>query len=275
MLRQVGIQTLNQKPLLPFVFPDRGDSHGDRWPVPGGKGKVESNQSQLAILDKGKVLPRANMGRPSLQSLIGISNRSLHKTKNVLDPGAHSRVDTNFVTTAPNPRCPLRSGDLSHATGVSTDTLRHYERLGILKKPPRTQGGYRFYPPESMDRELLVRNALASGFTLKELVEVLRIRDAGGAPCRRVAQLGHEKVCQLDLQIAHLTQLRDSLKVMVLDWDLRLEGGPPNDRAHLLELLSRKEKQQNIDPTGEENEDTRDRRVNGVPGLSLRPKRNF
>ena len=53
MLRQVGIQTLNQKPLLPFVLPDRGDSHGDRWPVPGGKGKVESNQSQLAILDKG------------------------------------------------------------------------------------------------------------------------------------------------------------------------------------------------------------------------------
>jgi DNA-binding transcriptional MerR regulator len=185
-----------------------------------------------------------------------------------------SRVDTYLVPTVPNPKRPLRSGDLGRATGVSTDTLRHYERLGILKKPPRTQGGYRLYPPESFNRVLLVRNALASGFTLKELVEVLRVRDAGGAPCRQVAQLAHEKVRQLDLQIAQLTQLRDSLKVTVREWDRRLEKGPPNDRAHLLESLSPKQKKQTINPAGDGNEDTRARRVNGSSGLSPRSKRN-
>jgi DNA-binding transcriptional MerR regulator len=121
---------------------------------------------------------------------------------------------------------------------------------------------------------LLVRNALASGFTLKELVEILRVRDAGGAPCRQVAQLAHEKVRQLELQIAQLTQLRDSLKVTVQQWDLRLEKGKPNDRAHLLESLSTKQKQQTINATGEQNEDTRARRLNGNSGLSLRSKRN-
>jgi DNA-binding transcriptional MerR regulator len=158
---------------------------------------------------------------------------------------------------------------------VSTDTLRHYERLGILKKPPRTHGGYRLYSPESLDRVLMVRNALASGFTLKELVDILRVRDAGGAPCRQVAQLAHEKVRQLELQIAQLIRLRDSLKVTVQEWDRRLEKGRPNDRAHLLDSLSRKQSQQTINATGERNEATRAGRVNGSSGLSLRSKSNF
>ena len=151
-----------------------------------------------------------------------------------------SRVNTCLVTTIPSPSRPLLAGDLGRAAGVSTDTLRHYERLGILKKPPRTQGGYRLYSPESLDRVLMVRNALASGFTLKELVEILRVRDAGGAPCRQVAQLAHEKVRQLELQIAQLIRLRDSLKATVQEWDRRLDKGQPNDRAHLLDSLSRK-----------------------------------
>jgi DNA-binding transcriptional MerR regulator len=129
--------------------------------------------------------------------------------------------------------------------GVSTDTLRHYERLGILKRPPRTQGGYRLYPPESLDRVLLIRNALACGFTLKELVEILRVRDAGGAPCRQVAQLVHEKVRQLDLQIEQLTQFKESLKVTAQEWDRRLDKGLCNERAHLLESLSSKQNQRN------------------------------
>ena len=68
-----------------------------------------------------------------------------------------------------SPKRSLRSGDLARATGVSTDTLRHYERLGILKKPPRTDGGYRAYPADALDRVNLIRNALGSGFTLREL----------------------------------------------------------------------------------------------------------
>jgi DNA-binding transcriptional MerR regulator len=142
------------------------------------------------------------------------------------------------VSAIENPRKTLRAGDLSNAAGVSTDTLRHYEKLGLLKKPPRTPSGYRAYPPESLDRVHLIRNALACGFTLGELVTILRMRDAGGAPCRKVVSLAHEKVQQLTTQIEQLACLRDALKRTVQEWDRRLENVSPQDRANLLETLS-------------------------------------
>jgi DNA-binding transcriptional MerR regulator len=150
----------------------------------------------------------------------------------------------------------LQSGALAKAAGVSTDTLRHYERLGVLKKPPRTQGGYRLYPPEALDRVLLVRDALASGFTLQELTSILRVRDAGGAPCRQVAELAHAKVHKLDAQIAQLTRLRDSLKFIAKEWDHRLKKTPAFERANLLESLSRETARQSANTKGETNERT-------------------
>jgi MerR HTH family regulatory protein len=56
---------------------------------------------------------------------------------------------------------------------VSPDTLRHYENLGILKEPPRSDAGYSLYPVEALNRVLLIRNALAVGFSLDELTRIL------------------------------------------------------------------------------------------------------
>ena len=94
----------------------------------------------------------------------------------------------------------LQSGELARSAGVSPDTLRHYERLGVLKEPPRTEAGYRL-PPDALSRVLLIRNALAVGFSLDELTRILRLRDSGQAPCREVAEMALEKVSALDLQI--------------------------------------------------------------------------
>jgi DNA-binding transcriptional MerR regulator len=104
---------------------------------------------------------------------------------------------------------------LARAARVRADTLRHYERLGILRKPPRTHGGYRAYPADVLDRVNLIRNGLASGFTLRELTAILRLRDEGGAPCQQVAELPREKVNQLEIRITQLARLRDSLKLTI------------------------------------------------------------
>jgi DNA-binding transcriptional MerR regulator len=160
----------------------------------------------------------------------------------VLDPGIRSRVDTWYVTAIENPNRRLRSGELAQAAGVSTDTLRHYERLGILKKPPRTEGGYRSYPAGALDRVNLIRNALASGFTLRELTTILQVRDAGGAPCQQVVGVAREKVQQLDVQIAQLTHLRNSLKSTLREWGQRLKQTPDGGRARLLESLPQAKK---------------------------------
>jgi MerR family mercuric resistance operon transcriptional regulator len=198
-----------------------------------------------------------------------------HGPKNVLDPGMHSGVDTCRMSAGESPKRSLRAGTLSGAAGVSTDTLRHYERLGLLQKPPRTQGGYRAYPPESLDRVLLIRNALDCGFTLKELATVLRVRDGGGSPCRDVASLAREKVNQLSAQIAQLVRLRDSLKRTVDEWDRRLEKTPKHDRAHLLESLSCTETQHADNSDGGEDENTSISRVSRTSGFGLRSKRNI
>src|SRR5437763_12781612 len=88
----------------------------------------------------------------------------------------------------------LRSGELAREAGVSTDTLRHYERLGLLPKPRRTASGYRQYPPKTLDRVLLIRRALRVGFTLPELEKILRICDSGKAPCHQVQALAKAKL---------------------------------------------------------------------------------
>jgi len=95
----------------------------------------------------------------------------------------------------------MRSGQLAHLTGVSTDTLRHYERLGLLPLPQRTDGNYRQYPPASQQRVELIQRAMAVGFSLSELKTILAERDSGGAPCRHVRALMHSKIRDIDEQI--------------------------------------------------------------------------
>jgi DNA-binding transcriptional MerR regulator len=76
----------------------------------------------------------------------------------------------------------LRSGDLAKAAGVSPDTIRHYEEIRGLPRASRTETNYRIYPANAVERVLVVQRALRIGFTLAELAEVLKARDAAGLP---------------------------------------------------------------------------------------------
>jgi DNA-binding transcriptional MerR regulator len=129
------------------------------------------------------------------------------------------------------------SGELARRAGVSTDTLRHYERVGVLAKPPRSTGDYRIYPEAALPRVLMVRRALAFGFSLAELAIVLRERERGTPPCRKVRALAAEKLASTEVRLLELTRLRDELKVLLENWDRRLEGTPGGTPAHLLESL--------------------------------------
>ena len=131
----------------------------------------------------------------------------------------------------------LRAGQLARVCGVSTDTLRHYERVGVLARPHRTAAGYRQYPAGAEARVRLVRRALALGFTLAELARILRAKDRGGAPCREVRALAAGKLEQVEEQLADLIRLRDQLRGLLENWDDRLKGTPEGNRAYLLEML--------------------------------------
>jgi DNA-binding transcriptional MerR regulator len=131
----------------------------------------------------------------------------------------------------------MRSGELARLVGVSTDTLRHYERLKLLAAPTRSSGGYRNYSPEAVLRVRLIRRALKLGFSLGELRTILCIRDTGGAPCERVRALAQTKVRQLDQQIRDLLALRGDLSGVLKDWNRRLEQNRRGQPARLLENL--------------------------------------
>jgi DNA-binding transcriptional MerR regulator len=131
----------------------------------------------------------------------------------------------------------MRSGELARLVGVSTDTLRHYERLKLLAVPARTSGGYRNYSPEYVQRVRLIRRALKLGFSLGELRTILRIRDGGGAPCERVRTLAQTKLRQLNQQIKDLLALRNDLNAVLKDWNRRLERNGKGRPARLLENL--------------------------------------
>ena len=131
----------------------------------------------------------------------------------------------------------LRCGDLAHRTGVSPDTIRYYERIGILPESPRTSGGYRMYGKKAVDRVRLVRRALQLGFSLSELSEILRVRDAGGVPCQRVLTLTEQKLHSLEQQINELRRTQRYLKQIVRQWRMRLGRTRPGHKALLLESL--------------------------------------
>jgi DNA-binding transcriptional MerR regulator len=131
----------------------------------------------------------------------------------------------------------LRAGELARACGISTDTLRHYERVGVLPKPQRNSAGYRQYPAEAQVRVRTIRRALAIGFSLAELARILRERERGGAPCREVRALAVAKLAGLERQVDDLIVLRDQLRQLVVDWGQRLDATPEGTQARLLDAL--------------------------------------
>lgn len=130
--------------------------------------------------------------------------------------------------------------DAAEAAGVSTDTLRHYERIGLLPRTSRTAAGYRRYPPETVERVHLIQRALAVGFSLKELTSVLVQRDRGEPPCRRVRALVGERLEALDNRLRDLHSLRHEMRIVLREWDQRLAETPNGQRARLLDMLARR-----------------------------------
>jgi DNA-binding transcriptional MerR regulator len=132
----------------------------------------------------------------------------------------------------------LRSGALAKSAGVSPDTIRHYEKIGVLPRASRTQAGYRVYPASAVERVLVVQRALRIGFTLAELAEVLQARDAGGVPCRHVYQLAQDKLKGIEADIEALKRTRRYVKKVLCDWEQRIQSAGSGEKSHLLYSLT-------------------------------------
>jgi MerR family transcriptional regulator, mercuric resistance operon regulatory protein len=135
----------------------------------------------------------------------------------------------------------LRSGTLAEQTGVSADTLRFYERRGVLPRPPRDANGYRRYPPAAIARVRVIQRALDVGFTIDDLSRIFKQRDNGGAPCREVFTIASTRLTALEQRITDLSILRDELEQTLDEWKRQLDATPPGRRAGLLDTLGETE----------------------------------
>ncbi|MBI3649852.1 MAG: heavy metal-responsive transcriptional regulator [Acidobacteria bacterium] len=161
-------------------------------------------------------------------------------TKKDIDCGTASRVYNHCVTDQASAKSFLRSGELARLAGVSADTLRHYERRGLLA-PRRSRNGYREYSLPMLERVRVIRRAIACGFTIDELAKIFRAKDQGGAPCRQVRQLAQTKLTDVERQLRELEAVRDNLSSMLADWDERLARTDEHQRAGLLDSLANQE----------------------------------
>ncbi|HEX3590635.1 MAG TPA: MerR family transcriptional regulator [Pseudonocardiaceae bacterium] len=105
----------------------------------------------------------------------------------------------------------MRSGEVAEAAGVNVQTLRYYERRGLLAEPQRSPGGHRLYPAEAVTMVRVIRAAQRLGFTLGEIAELLALGTHRHSRTVGLRQRAATKRADIDAKIADLTVIRQAL----------------------------------------------------------------
>lgn len=128
---------------------------------------------------------------------------------------------------------PLTIGFLARSADVNIETVRYYQRFGIIDEPVKPFDGYRIYPHETVDRIRFIKRSQQLGFSLKEIAELLEL---GDGHCDDIRQRAEEKQAHIDKQIKDLKKLRKTLASLIKTC---LSG---TDSAHcpIVETLTRK-----------------------------------
>ncbi len=136
------------------------------------------------------------------------------------------------MATAPNVQESFTIGKLAAHAGVSVETVRYYERRGLIKQP-RVGRGFRRYPPETAQRLGFIRRAKELGFTLNEIAELLLLRVNAKQSCGQVRIAAHAKVAEVEAKIADLQQMKSALERLAS----RCRGRGPRSECPILESL--------------------------------------
>lgn len=127
----------------------------------------------------------------------------------------------------------LTIGSLARAAGVGVETVRFYERKGLMPEPPRTASGYRQYPPDAVARLRFIRRAQGLGFTLEEIGDLLELRVDEVAACGTVEASARAKLRHVEEKMAELGRIRGALRTLVAACEAR----EPTGECPILEEL--------------------------------------
>ena len=127
-------------------------------------------------------------------------------------------------------------GKVANVTGVGIETIRFYEREGLIPEPPRRDSGYRQYPPATIDRVRFIKRAKDLGFTLAEIKELLNLSVGQGTTCADVKRKAMEKIKEVDAKIADLKRIKQALNQLTD----QCRGKGPVSECPILENLESK-----------------------------------
>jgi MerR family Zn(II)-responsive transcriptional regulator of zntA len=108
-------------------------------------------------------------------------------------------------------------GELARTAGVHNETIRFYEREGLMPDPDRTSGGHRKFSGDDLARLRFIQRAKACGFTLREIKELLYLRDSDLATCTDVREKAQAKLAETEQKLKALSELRRHLKQLIAD----------------------------------------------------------
>ncbi|HUO56770.1 MAG TPA: MerR family transcriptional regulator [bacterium] len=113
----------------------------------------------------------------------------------------------------------LQIGQVAKQSKTSIHTIRYYEKMGLLKGPSRSRGGFRLYAPEAVDQLLFIGKAQTFGLTLKEIKQIMCCGDKGLEPCCDLTvNLFSKKIDEFEGKIKELHQMKRKLKTVLGGW---------------------------------------------------------
>ena len=132
----------------------------------------------------------------------------------------------------------LTIGQVAKAAHVNVETLRYYERRGLVPKPPRSVSLYRRYPEDTAPRVRFVKHAQALGFSLQEIRELLSLRATPKARCADVKHRAEAKIAEINEKVRALRTMSSALKRLVS----QCEGALPASACPILESLDERQR---------------------------------
>lgn len=113
----------------------------------------------------------------------------------------------------------LKIGEVSRRSGIGIETLRFYEKQGLLRHATRTQGNYRLFSPEALERLEFIKRAQMLGFTLAEIAQIIKEKESGKNPCFHVREIVRRKLAELDERMKEMRRYRNELAAALAEWD--------------------------------------------------------
>ena len=127
----------------------------------------------------------------------------------------------------------LTIGKVAKSAKVNRETIRYYEKQGLIPKPPRNASGYRQYPEDTIARVRFIKGAQGLGFALKEISELLDLRIDPHTTCADVKQRAENKAAEIDKKIKTLKKIKNTLSKLVKECNRK----GPTSKCPILDSL--------------------------------------